>query len=117
NIGAGRMRFKPGLGKPGKIAERSLFRDNRANVAVEFAMFAPILAYAFLAATDVGLSFWQKGKVANAARAGAEYAVAHGWDNSAITSAATSATNLSVSVTPTTYCGCAGSAGISQQTC
>jgi Flp pilus assembly protein TadG len=98
-------------------ASRRLWRDRGANTVVEFALVAPVLAYVLLAASDLGLATWQKAQVGNAARAGAQYAAAHGWNSPGITGAAQSATNLTVSVTPSTYCGCAGNGAIAQQTC
>jgi Flp pilus assembly protein TadG len=84
---------------------------------VEFALVVPVFVYMLLAATDLGLSLLRKTQVMNAARAGAEYATLHGFDSTAITSAATAAVSLSVSVTPTSYCGCASGNAIVQQAC
>ena len=96
---------------------RRLWRDQQGVSAVEFALVAPMLILAMLVATDLGLSLSRKASVANAARAGAEFATIYGWNSSGITAAATSATNLTVTATPTTYCGCATSNAIAQQAC
>jgi len=96
---------------------RRLLRDQAGAMAVEFAVLGPILAFLLLMAADLGLALWQKAQVANAARAGVQYAAIHGWNSSAITSAAQSANSLTVAVTPSTYCGCAGTNSIATQSC
>ena len=58
---------------------------------------------------DFGLGFWEQMQVANAARAGAEYAVKNGYNSSNIQTTVTNATNLSgiqASPAPTQTCGC-----------
>jgi len=92
-------------------------RDQQGVSAVEFALVAPMLVLVLLVAADLGLSLSRNASVANAARTGAEFAAIHGWNSSGITTAATSATNLTVTATPTTYCGCATGNAIAQQTC
>jgi hypothetical protein len=76
-----------------------------------------MLILALLVAADLGLALSRNASVANAARAGAEFATIHGWDSAGITTAATNATSLTVTATPTTYCGCATGNSIAQQAC
>ncbi len=89
--------------------------------AIEFGLIASFLSLLLIAVTDLGMGFWQKTQVGNAARAGAQYAIAKGWNQSAITTAVTSATGLSTiqaSPTPTQSCGCPNvSSGITAATC
>jgi Flp pilus assembly protein TadG len=94
-----------------------MWQDQRGVTAVEFALVAPVIAFIFLAAADLGLATWQRTQVAEAARAGSQYAAANGWNSDGINAAATSMSKLSISVTPTTYCGCASSGSITQQSC
>lgn len=89
--------------------------------AVEFGIIGSFLALLLLGAVDFGVGYWQFIQVGNAARAGAEYAANNGWNQSAITSAVTGATNLqSVTATPVPneFCGCPdASAGIQSASC
>jgi Flp pilus assembly protein TadG len=76
---------------------------------IEFALIASMLVTLAVGMLDFGMAFWQQMEVGNAARAGAEFAAVHGWglDGSAITTAATSATNLSsLTASPSQVCGC-----------
>jgi Flp pilus assembly protein TadG len=98
-------------------AGRRIWENRSANAAVEFALVAPVLVYVMLSASDLALASWQKGQVGNAARAGAQYAAVNGWNNTGVTAAAQSATSLTVSVAASSYCGCAGATGVTQQTC
>ena len=69
--------------------------------AVEFGIIAPVLAAVLVPLIDLGLAFYQQMQVDDAAQAGAQYAMAHGWNTSAIQSAVTGATALAtVSATP-----------------
>lgn len=86
-------------------------------MAIEFALVAPVVLFLFMAATDLAMAVRANMQLNNAARAGAEYAAMHGWDSSAITSAVTSATPLSVTVAPSAYCGCATTSNIAEQAC
>ena len=43
---------------------------------------------------DFGMGFWEQIQVGNAARAGAQYAIFNGWNQSGISTAVTSATSL-----------------------
>ncbi len=102
-----------GLGRP----IRRLAGDTGGISAVEFALVAPVIMFCFLAAADLGLSIYQNAQVGNAARAGAQYAAVNGWDSGGISAAATAASKLSITVTPSTYCGCPQTSSIAQQTC
>jgi Flp pilus assembly protein TadG len=81
-------------------------RDGLA--AVEFGLLAPMLLLIVAASVDLGLAYSAQIKVQQAAQAGAQYALLHGYDSTKITSAVTSATTLSVSANPapTQQCGC-----------
>ena len=72
-----------------------LGRAEGGNAAVEFAITAPLLVLLFAGTVSFGIALRLKTEVANAARAGARYAVLHGYNQATITSAAQSATALS----------------------
>lgn len=79
-----------------RVSEIASLRDAREGIAaVEFALLAPILILIFTGAVSLGLALWIKMQVGNAARAGANYAVNHGYDTENIRTAAQGATALS----------------------
>jgi Flp pilus assembly protein TadG len=97
-----------------------IFLDEKGTAAIEFGVIAGFLCFLLLGLIDLGMGYWERMQVNNAARAGGEYAIINGWDPSGtetgITTAVTSATGLgSITATPAptkTY-GCASvSAGI-----
>lgn len=73
----------------------SLQNAKEGVAAVEFALIASVLVPLFIAAVSLGLASWTKMQVGNAARAGAVYAVNHGFDIIGIGTAAQNATALS----------------------
>ncbi|MEN3350938.1 MAG: hypothetical protein V7632_4573 [Bradyrhizobium sp.] len=95
-------------------------KDRRGAAAVEFGVLVPLLALMAVSVTDLGLAIYRKMQVENAAQAGVEYAIAHGFDVNAITAAVVNATNnttITATPAPTKYCGCATSSGVSSATC
>ncbi|MFB9269234.1 TadE/TadG family type IV pilus assembly protein [Bradyrhizobium erythrophlei] len=95
-------------------------RDARGAAAIEFGVLVPVLALMVVSVTDIGLAIYRKMQVENAAQAGVEYAIAHGFDTNAISAAVVSATNsnaISASPAPVKYCGCATTSGVSSMTC
>ncbi len=88
--------------------------------AIEFAIIAPILVLLMLCTVDVGMGFYRKMQVQNAARAGAQYALTHGFAVDAISSAVLSATGfsgISASPTPNQFCACASDTGLTTVAC
>ena len=103
---------------------RRMLRDARGTSAVEFALVLPILVGMLIPTTDLGMGFYAQMRVQNAAQAGAQYAIAHGWNNganvTAIENAVTSATTLASiipSPAPSQACGCASGTSISPSNC
>jgi Flp pilus assembly protein TadG len=100
---------------------RRLWRAEDGVGAIEFAFVAGILSILLLGICDFGLGFWEKMQVANAARAGAEFAVRNGYNSTNIQTAVTNATNLSgvqANPAPAQTCGCPDAAtGVSTATC
>jgi Flp pilus assembly protein TadG len=95
----------------------AMWHDKRGVAAVEFALTATMLTFVVMSATDLALAIRTRAEVANAARAGTEYAAINGYNSSGIATAVTSATPLSVTATSSSYCGCATASGITTQTC
>jgi Flp pilus assembly protein TadG len=102
---------------------QSLFRFLRSRsgaAAIEFAFLGPVLALSAVVAADIGIGFYSKMQVQNSAQAGAEYAMAHGFDATAMSSAVTNTTpgsGISASPTPSTFCGCPNSDTVASVTC
>ena len=84
-------------------------KDTKGVAAVEFAFMIPIFGLMLISVTDIGLSVYRKMQVEGAAQVGAQYAVVHGFDASAISTAVTSASNataVTATPAPTKFCGC-----------
>ena len=107
-----------GLDRVG-MRRAALFGARDGSAAVEFSIAAPVLAIMFVPMIDIGMAVYQQMQVQDAAQAGAQYAMAHGWNSSSIQSAVTSATTLSVSATPapSKSCGCPDGSSVSAATC
>ena len=108
--------------RPGLL--RSFFAHAATNtsgaVGVEFGFMVPVFALMVVSVIDIGLGVYRKMQVEDAAQAGVQYAIAHGFDTHAISSAVTSATNSSAITalpSPVTFCGCATGSGISSVDC
>ena len=94
-------------------------REQSGVAAVELAIALPILTVCVLCAGDLGRLALQRTWVSYAASAGAEYAVAHGFKATAITTAATSAapvSGVSISPAPSEFYGCATATGVTAST-
>jgi len=95
-------------------------RSREGVSSVEFALAAPLLAGLLALLVDFGIGFYDKMQVDDAAQAGAQYAVVHGWDSTAIQNAVTNATPLSgisASPAPTQTCGCPNGTGVTTASC
>ena len=93
---------------------------NRSGVsAVEFALAVPLLVTILTLLVDFGMGFYEKMQVEDAAQAGAQYALLHGWNSQSIQDAVTNATRLSgvsASPAPTQTCGCPSGSAITTVT-
>ncbi|WP_247277589.1 MULTISPECIES: TadE/TadG family type IV pilus assembly protein [unclassified Bradyrhizobium] len=99
---------------------RAAVSDKRGVAAAEFGILIPVLSLMVVSVTDIGLALYRKMQVENAAQAGAQYAIARGFNASGISNAvrsATSATDITASPPPVQFCGCPTSAGVSTVTC
>jgi Flp pilus assembly protein TadG len=91
----------------------------RGAAAVEFAFIAPILILMVVGVVDFGMGIYRKMQVQNAAQAGAQYAMLHGFSPSistAVTAASTYA-GITASPAPTQFCGCPTSSGVTTAAC
>lgn len=107
---------------PGRLRRRPwprLLRDRRGNAAIEFALLATPLLLLLVGTVDYGLGIYRQMEVQNAAQAGAEYALKHGFAATNISSAVTAATPLAVSANPAPVqtCGCPSGTTIASATC
>jgi Flp pilus assembly protein TadG len=111
------------VAKPAAAAMRRLLRrfiggaedGTCGSVAVEAALILPTLVLMMIGTADFGMGFYRKMQVQDAAQAGAQWAVANGFDSTKISTAVTSATSFSgIAATPAPHqdCGCAASTGV-----
>ncbi len=104
---------------------RSLASDTAGAALVEITLFMPILALMSVAIINFGLYFWYSIQVENAAQVGAQWDITNAWQqnpysSSSIQNAGTAANNASqpsvyskkITVTPTWYCSCPISSGV-----
>src|SRR5690349_13225623 len=95
-------------------------RTDRGNAAIEFALATPILIGLLVPVADLGIAMSQQLQVQQAAQAGAQYALLHGYNSSAISNAVTAATNLpgvSAAPAPSQSCGCPTGTAIAAASC
>jgi len=111
---------------PARIAERArrlcagIKACEQGVAAIEFGFVAPILALAIIGTVDLGLGVYRSMQVHNAAQAGAQYALTHGFTASGVTTATTSATSFtSIAATPAPvkFCGCPSTSGVVTGSC
>jgi Flp pilus assembly protein TadG len=113
---------KPGeisMQHPGKRLVR-LVRNRSGAAAIEFALIGATLAMAAVVTADLGMGFYSFMQVQTSAQVGAEYAIAHGFNATAMASAVTAATpasGISASPAPTSFCGCPSTTGVTATTC
>lgn len=97
-----------------------LIRNQSGIAAIEFAFLGPILAMSMVMAADVGMGFYSDMQVQTAAQVGAEYAIIHGFDATAMANAVTSATpatGITASPAPSNFCGCPSTSDVTTATC
>lgn len=99
---------------------RRFGNDTRGVAAIEFGVLVPLLSLMVVSVTDIGLAIYRKMQAEGSSQAGVEYAIAHGFDANAISTAVTAATNsnaINASPVPIKFCGCATNSGVSSMTC
>lgn len=83
--------------------------DTSGAAAIEFGILVPLFGLMVISVADIGLGVYRKMQVEDAAQAGAQYAIARGFDTSGISGAVTSAVNstaVTASPTPIKFYGC-----------
>jgi Flp pilus assembly protein TadG len=103
-----------------RFSWRFAARDRRGIAAVEFAVLLPVLVLMAVCTMDLGLAVYTKMRVQESAQAGSDYAILHGFDVSAVSSAVANAGDLSgltATPAPAQFCGCPGSSGVTSATC
>ncbi len=98
---------------------KRLRRDRRGSAAIELAVLAAPLVLMTVGTADYGFAVYQQIQVQNAAQAGAEYALKHGFSTTGITNAVTAATPLTVTAVPapSESCGCPSGTAITPAVC
>ena len=92
----------------------------RGVASIELAIIAPVLLLFMICTLDLGVGVYRNMQVQNAAQAGAQYAIAHGFQATLISSAvanATSFSGISANPAPNQFCGCAASTGVTNAAC
>jgi Flp pilus assembly pilin Flp len=95
-------------------------RGRNGAIGVEFALIATLLSAMLLPVVDLGFGIYRGMQVRRGAQTGAEYAMAKGFSASAISTVIRASTNFSsVTATPAprSFCGCAGTSGVSEIPC
>jgi Flp pilus assembly protein TadG len=87
--------------------------------AVELSLLAPLLIFMLVATFDLGMGLYRKMQVQNAAQAGAQYAIAHGFSSSlaSVVTGATTFSGISATPAPSKFCGCPANAGVTVADC
>jgi len=92
----------------------------RGTSAIEFALFAPLLAMIVVSVVEIGFAIRQQMQAQDAAAAGALYAAKNGWDLAAIEAAVANAkpgSGLVATPSPVLFCGCPTSTQVVATTC
>ncbi len=88
--------------------------------AIELAMVSPLLVTGVLGAGELGITIFRQTQVGYAAQAGADYAIANGFDAAKISNAivnATKYTAIAATPVPMQFCGCGSASGVSAAAC
>jgi Flp pilus assembly protein TadG len=83
--------------------------------AIELAMVSPLLVTGVLGAGELGITIFRQTQVSFAAQAGADFALAHGFDVTKTSNAivtATTYTAINATPAPTQFCGCPSASGV-----
>ena len=99
---------------------RRLLGATEGNIAIEFALVAPILLLVLVGTVDFGLACYYRMATQHAAQIGAEHAALHGFDAAAIGTAMRNATavgTVAANPPPAQSCGCVSGIGFAGQVC
>ncbi|MBB4570679.1 TadE/TadG family type IV pilus assembly protein [Rhizobium leucaenae] len=99
---------------------RDLLNEQQGTVAVDLALILPVLIAMTFGLIDYSSALLQQAQVENAAQRGLQYALARGFDSSAISNVITRSTGsavISAAPAPLKFCGCPSGQGISSTLC
>lgn len=99
---------------------RDLLNEQQGTVAVDLAMILPILIAMTFGLVDYSSALLQQAQVENAAQRGLQYALARGFDSSAMSNVITRGTGsavISAAPAPLKFCGCPSGQGIASTAC
>ncbi|AVA26505.1 MULTISPECIES: TadE/TadG family type IV pilus assembly protein [unclassified Rhizobium] len=99
---------------------RDLLNEQHGTVAVDLAIILPVLIVMTFGLVDYSCALLQQTQVENAAQRGLQYALARGFDSSAMSNVITRNTGsavISAAPVPSKFCGCPSSQGISITVC
>jgi Flp pilus assembly protein TadG len=83
--------------------------------AVELALVSPLLVTGVMGAGELGITIFRQTQVGFAAQAGADYALAHGFNTTNVSNAivnATPYTAITATPAPKQFCGCPSATGV-----
>ena len=91
----------------------------RGVAALEFALVVPFLLLMIVGIVDIGMGIYRKMQVQNAAQAGAQYAISHGYSPSIadVVTNATTFPGIAATPAPGQFCGCPSNSGVATATC
>lgn len=99
---------------------RDLLSEQRGTVAVDLAIMLPVLIAMTFGLVDYSFALLQQAQVENAAQRGLQYALARGFDSSAMSNVITRSTGsavISAAPAPSKFCGCPSGQGIAGTAC
>jgi Flp pilus assembly protein TadG len=97
-----------------------LLRATQGSVAIEFSIGVPVMVIILIPLVDLGMGIYQQMQVQDAAQAGAQYAMTHGWNSGAIQNTVmgtTALASMSASPPPVKTCGCPDDSSIAAAAC
>jgi Flp pilus assembly protein TadG len=109
-----------GTASRARVVGWAFARQAGGAAAIEFAIVVPMLILTMICIVDFGVGYYRKMQVQDAAQIGAQYAMRHGFDTTAIQNAIASATSfagITASPAPTEYCGCPSTSGVAAVSC
>ncbi len=99
---------------------RGLLTEQHGTAAIDLAIMLPVLIAMTFGLVDYSSALLQQTQVENAAQRGLQYALARGFDSSAMSNVITRSTGsavISATPAPSKFCGCPGGQGIVSVAC
>jgi Flp pilus assembly protein TadG len=99
---------------------RRMLDCTRGAAAIEFAIIGGVFSAFLVVSGDLGLAYYANMQVQTSAQVGAQFAVGHGFNATAIQAAvvnATSTTGITATPAPVQFCGCSSGTVLSNAVC